>query len=140
MTIKILRLKSGEDVISNVKEVYDNNDRLISYLLVDPYTVSHYLDEDDYEFENEPETVDNKLKENKDGDLVLDISSSDTGLPDKPFKIERVRLQFYPWCPMSTEKSIFLTFDWVVTAYEPFPEIKEKYLNLLKEMGENNDD
>ncbi len=135
MTLKIVKLKSGEDVISDIKETYNDKEQLVAYLLNDPYIVTHYIDEDDYPFENEEEIVDDKLKENEDGNLVLDMNSTETGLPDKPFSIDRIRLQFYPWCPLSAEKALFLHYDWVVTAYEPHPEIKEKYLQLLKEVS-----
>lgn len=135
MTLKVVRLKTGEDVIADIKETYNDKEQLVAYMLHDPYVVTHYLDEDDYPFDV-TEDVDDQLKENNDGDLVLELDSSDTGLPDKPFAIEKVRLQFYPWCPLSSDKSLFIHYDWVVTAYEPYAEIREKYLELLKGLSD----
>lgn len=138
MTLKIVRLKSGEDVISDVKETYNDKDQLVAYLLQDPYVVTHYIDGEDYEF-NEEENVDDKVREGEEGELILDYESLGSGLPKKPFPIEKIRLQFYPWCPMSSDKSLFVHYDWVVTAYEPYAEIREKYLHLLKEMSDDNE-
>lgn len=135
MSLKIAKLKSGEDVIADIKETYNEQEQLVAYMLHDPYVVTHYLDGGDYDIE---EPVDDKVEENGEGNLVLDLDPifGGTGLPDKPFAIEKVRLQFYPWCPLSLDKSLFVHHDWIVTAYEPHPEIKEKYLNLLKEIAD----
>lgn len=37
MTVKLILLKSGEEVISDVKEFRDSEDNLVSYLFKDPY-------------------------------------------------------------------------------------------------------
>jgi len=136
MTIKVARLKSGDDVIADIKETYNDKEQLVAFLFNDPYVVTHYLDDDDYDFGEEEVNVDDKVRETGEGELILDYESLGSGLPSKPFAIEKVRLQFYPWCPLSSDKALFVHYDWVITAYEPYAEIREKYLQLLKEMSD----
>ena len=39
MSIQLVLLKSGEDVIADVKELRDDKDELISYVFKDPYKI-----------------------------------------------------------------------------------------------------
>ena len=51
MSIQLALLKSGEEVIADIKEYRDSDDILVSYLFKDPYTIkiktSQLLVEDD---------------------------------------------------------------------------------------------
>ncbi|SVB60188.1 uncharacterized protein METZ01_LOCUS213042, partial [marine metagenome] len=39
MSIQLVLLKSGEEVIADVKELRDTNDELVSYVFKDPYCI-----------------------------------------------------------------------------------------------------
>ena len=39
MTIKLVLLKSGEDIIADINEIYTENEKLISYLFKNPCSV-----------------------------------------------------------------------------------------------------
>ena len=39
MSVQLALLKSGEDVIADIKEYRDENDNLVSYLFRDPYII-----------------------------------------------------------------------------------------------------
>ena len=39
MSVQLALLKSGEDVIADIKEYRDSDDNLVSYLFKDPFTI-----------------------------------------------------------------------------------------------------
>jgi hypothetical protein len=47
-------------------------------------------------------------------------------------------ISLYPWMPLSEDKKIPITTDWVVTIVEPVLNLKEIYQNI-KHKGEEND-
>ena len=101
MTIKMAMLKSGEDVIADIKEVIvkeketdSDIQKPVLYVFDKPYIVK--LTDPDVLMEGEARTI---------------------------------SLLFYPWVPMSKEKEFYVSPDWVVTLYEPQDDIKESYMS-----------
>lgn len=150
MATKVCKLKDGNEIISDIKEIRNKEDEPIAYLLTSPYRVEHYLDEDDYfgreEIEEDDdgddgfdsdEVVDTKdLVAEPDGSLSLDMGRMDTGIPDEPFQLDKIRLQFYPWCPLAKDNRIHIPLDFLVTAYDAHPEVEQKYKDLIDRMLE----
>lgn len=152
MAIKVCKLRDGGvEIIADIKETRSTDgDKTIAYLLVNPYRVEHYLDEDDYfnreqEYEEGPmsdeedealdEVTEKNLTHELDGSVSLDLGSLDTGIPDEPFQLDKVRLQFYPWCPLAKDNKIFIPPDYLVTAYDAHPEVEAKYTALIDRMN-----
>jgi len=96
MSVKLLILKSYEDLIADVKEML-SGDKVIGYVLDNPYLV--------------------RLEE---------------GSQDLP-----ARVSFYPYAPLSKDKSIPIPCDWVVSILEPLDEVKKSYLENLDAKSEN---
>lgn len=157
MAIKVCKLRDGGvEIIADVKETRNSDGKPIAYLLINPYRVEHYLDENDYfanehdaeEDEYEEGTVDDDLERSGDPDEVgdsdlvheldgtvsLDLGRMDTGIPDEPFQLDKIRLQFYPWCPLAKDNKIYIPMDYLVTAYDAHPDVEEKYTALIERM------
>ena len=102
MTVKLLLLKSGEDVIADVTEMGsgDKNDRRV---------VGYFL--------NKPCVV--KLISN------TPLSTDETN-PKSETKSEMV-VRMHPWAPLAKENEIPLSTDWVVTMITPVEKIQEMY-------------
>ncbi len=128
MSVKIARLKSGEDVIADIKEVSakeDTNKTAIAFCFKHPYSVilddqseieMELWGEGDENIEDEPEILpENQEKIDKNPNLIL-----------------------YPWCPLATNKEFFVRLEEVVTVYDPHSEVTTKY-NELIQAKENND-
>jgi hypothetical protein len=103
MAVKLLVLKSGEDVIADVHEMVipekengegeENKKKVIGYYLRHPCRVKLF------------------------GDKV-----EGTGKSQSPFKIHLT-----PWSPLSKDEVIPMVVDWVVTITEPVDQLKEMY-------------
>ena len=62
MTVKLALLKSGEQVISDIKELVDENQKVISFVFENPYVVQFLTAELLYEeVSNEGEGVSHKV-------------------------------------------------------------------------------
>ena len=98
MTIKVLLLKSGEDVIADVREMLSSDEKhVIGYLLTKPCAV--------------------KLTRAPSTEVTTD---EDEGMPS-------TTVQMFPWMPLSKDNIIPVTSDWVVTMVNPQDKIKEMY-------------
>ena len=108
MTIKILVLKSGEDVIADVKEMMTPDNKVMGYFLNRPCVV--------------------KLISN--APLTADESN-----PKTETKSE-MSVRMHPWAPLAKEKEIPLTSEWVVTMITPIDKVLSMYKEqVLKEHG-----
>lgn len=112
MTVKLLLLKSGEEIISDVKEMVIGEDPDISR------TVGYYL--------KNPCTV--KINESS---LVSD-SSETIG----KFGYE---VSLYKWIPLSEDDQISIPIDWVVTMTNPVSKLKDMYMEDVIKNGEKHD-
>ena len=108
MTIKILVLKSGEDVIADIKEMMTPDNKVMGYLLTKPCVVKLMsaapltAEEDDKNTEHSSE----------------------------------VRIRMHPWAPLAKEKQVPLSTEWVVTMFSPIEKVLDMYKKqVLKENG-----
>ena len=99
MTVKVLVLKSGEDVIADVQEMMSSKDQVMGYFLNKPCVV--------------------KLQTSKPTQDELD--------PKQPEKQSDVSVSMYPWMPLAREKANPISNDWVVTMITPVEKIQEMY-------------
>tara|TARA_E500000305_G_scaffold11233_1_gene7619 strand:- start:201 stop:569 length:369 start_codon:yes stop_codon:yes gene_type:complete len=100
MTIKLLLLKSGEDVIADVTEMGtgDKQDRRV---------VGYFL---------------NKACIVKMGDPNV-LSEESEGPAKAGFAIS-----LFPWMPLSNEETIPITADWLITMVDPIDKLKQMYV------------
>ena len=113
MTIKILVLKSGEDVIADVKELLTSDKQVMGYLMTRPCVV--------------------KLITN--APLTADESN-----PKSETKSE-MSVRMHPWAPLAKEKVIPITTDWVVTMITPVEKVLKMYTeDVLEAYGDNNEE
>ena len=110
MTVKVLVMKSGEDVIADVQEMVNADQQVIGYFLTKPVVV--------------------KLTSNPTKD-ELD--------PDQPEKKSDISISMFPWMPLAREKAIPISTDWVVTMVTPQDKIEEMYTQDVLKNFKNND-
>ena len=110
MSVKLVMLKSGEDIITDVKEL-KTEEGIVGYYFHNPLIVKIY----------HPEAP-----------TVLNEDSSSREYESK------ISVQFYPWIPLSEESRIPCSADWVVTIVEPVQNVKKLYLESLN--GRNQGD
>jgi hypothetical protein len=106
MTIKLLLLKSGEDIISDVSEMVIGNEeskRVVGYYLTKPCVVK----------------------------VLKPITQSEK--EDQPK--QGLQVSLYPWMPLTTEEKIPVPADWVVTMVEPVSNLKEMYSKDVIDYG-----
>ena len=108
MTIKILVLKSGEDVIADIKEMMTSDNQVMGYILTKPCVVKLVsaapltAEEDDSNIEGSSE----------------------------------VRIRMHPWAPLAKEEQVPLTSEWVVTMVTPIDKVLDMYkTQVLKQNG-----
>ena len=112
MTIKILVLKSGEDVIADIKEMMTSDNQVMGYILTKPCVVKLVR--------SAPLTA-------EDDDSNTEGSSE-------------VRIRMHPWTPLAKEKEIPLTSEWVVTMITPIDKVLTMYKEqVLKDYGNSTD-
>ena len=110
MTVKVLVLKSGEDVIADVKELLTSDKQVMGYLMTRPCVV--------------------KLITN--APLTADESN-----PKSETKSE-MSVRMHPWAPLAKEKEIPLSTDWVVTMFTPVEKVLKMYTeDVLEAYGDN---
>ena len=112
MTIKLLLLKSGEDIISDIKEMVigeDEDRRVVGYFLNKPCLVKM-----------------------RDPSLLAEESTEEQ-------KKAAYQVSLYPWMPLSKDQMIPVAADWVVTIVEPIIKLSEMYVeDVLSRGTENN--
>ena len=119
MAIKLAVLKSGEDVIADIREMMvgdedtpDDKKKVVGYYFIKPCGV----------------TLKNK---------AIDVNES----ADDSFE-----LKLFPWCPLAKNDAIPMSTEWVVTLVDPVDKLREMYENevlskfkdQLKEKEEEN--
>ena len=113
MSIKLLQLKSGEDVIADVDEMTVGEDaekRVIGYYLNRACVVKLRR-----EIERTP---DQDAKETKRG----------------------YEVSLFPWMPLSAEDTIPVVADWVVTIVEPVERLIQMYMEDVVNGSRNQSD
>ena len=110
MSVKLVMLKSGEDIIADVKEI-KSEEGIVGYYFHNPLIVKTYHPE-------QPTVL------NEDGS-------------SREYE-SRISVQFYPWIPLSEESRIPCSADWVVTIVEPIKNVKKLYLESLNGRNQGN--
>ena len=110
MTVKLVMLKSGEDIVADVKEIKSDEQEVIGYFFHDPLIVKMY--------EPEEPTVLSEGTTNK-------YSS-------------KISILFYPWIPLSAENRVPCSADWVITMVEPIENLKKLYQEKIDGRDEGN--
>ena len=111
MTIKLLLLKSGEDMIADVTEMAygeDDSRRVVGY------------------YPNRPCVV--KMRDPN----VLEDQSEGRG------RKAGFEVSLFPWMPLSSEETIPVPSDWVVTMVTPTIKLTEMYIEDIVNYGKNN--
>ena len=111
MSVKLVMLKSGEDIIADVKEIKSVEQEVVGYYFHDPLIIKMYQPE-------EP--------------TVLNEEGSSRKYASK------ISVQFYPWIPLSEESRIPCSADWVVTIVEPVKNVKKLYRESLNGRNQGN--
>tara|TARA_B100000029_G_scaffold386240_1_gene382041 strand:- start:237 stop:605 length:369 start_codon:yes stop_codon:yes gene_type:complete len=98
MAVKLVILKSGEDVIADITEMVlkddtKENKRVVGYFLTRPCGVT--------------------LNNNN-----IDINDDNK---------DSYQIKLFPWCPLTKDDRIPFPTDWVVTVVEPIDKLKEMY-------------
>ena len=110
MTIKLLLLKSGEDVIADITEMGTGDEkdrRVVGYFLNKPCIIKM----------RDP----NVLAEEPDGTTKAGFAVS-----------------LYPWMPLSKEETIPIAADWLITMVEPIDKLKQMYVEDIVNHGSSN--
>ena len=101
MSIKITVLKTGEHIISDMKELMaDNEEKVQAYMLVNPHT--YEISEKQFMTEDEKE----------EGDYGIDVS-------------------LLPWLILSKDKKMIIPTDSVLTVVEPLESVTQLYLDKV---------
>jgi len=102
MSIKLTLLKTGEQLISDMKELSeDGKDEPKAYLLENPHTVE--INEKQFMTE----------EEKKDGDFGINVT-------------------LLPWIILSQDNQMIVPFDSVLTIVEPLNSVTQLYIDKLK--------
>ena len=102
MSIKITLLKTGEQLISDMKElVPEDQEQVHAYLLQNPHTVE--INEKQFMTE----------EEKKDGDFGINVT-------------------LLPWIILSQDNQMIVPFDSVLTIVEPLNSVTQLYIDKLK--------
>ena len=117
MTVKLVMLKSGEDIIADVKEIKSEED-VIGYFFHDPLIVKMYSPE-------EPVVLSEENGIESEHGTTKEISS-------------KVGITFYPWVPLAAEKKIPCSADWVITIVEPMQNLKKLYQEKINGRNKGN--
>jgi len=117
MTVKLVMLKSGEDIIADVKEIKSEED-VIGYFFHDPLIVKTYSPEEPVVLSEESGTV-------KDYGTTKESNS-------------KVGSTAYPWDPLSAENKIPCSADWVITMVEPMQNLKKLYQEKINGRDKGN--
>ena len=110
MTIKLLLLKSGEDIIADVTEmaVGEEEERTI---------VGYFLDKP----------------------CVIRMRDPNLIEEQGPKKQSGFQVSLIPWIPLSKETRIPVPADWLITMVEPAYKLKEMYVKDIVKNGNQSD-
>ena len=111
MTIKLLLLKSGEDMIADITEMSygeDDERRVVGYYLNKPCVI--------------------KMRDPN----VLEDQSEGRG------RKAGYEVSLFPWMPLSADENIPIPADWLVTMVEPTAKLTEMYVEDIVKYGKNN--
>ena len=111
MTIKLLLLKSGEDMVADVQEMVvgeEDKRRVVGYYLNRPCVIKM-----------------------RDPNLIPEMQESNV-------KKAGYEVSLFPWIPLSAEETIPIPSDWLVTMVDPAFKLKEMYTENIVNYGKDN--
>ena len=111
MTIRLLLLKSGEDIIADVSEMAageGENKIVVGYFLNRPCVIKM-----------------------RDPNLLTQESAD-------PTQKAGFSVSLFPWMPLSKEETIPITSDWVITIVEPMTKLTDMYTEDIVNYGKGN--
>ena len=111
MTIKVLVLKSGEDVLADVQEMMSSNQEVMGYFLTKPVVVK----------------------------LQTTGTPTQEELAPTSQKGSELSVTMFPWMPIARERSIPLSTDWDVTMVTPIEKIQAMYEKDVLNNGQETD-
>jgi len=101
MTVKLLLLKSGEDIIADIQEMVSEDSegqkRVFGYILTKPCIVKMH----------QPSVITEEVN---------------------PQQKASFQVSLYPWLPLSKDEKIPLSTDWVVTMVTPTDKLQQMYM------------
>jgi len=112
MTVKLLLLKSGEDIVADVKEMVvgsEENPRVVGYFLHKPCVVKM----------TPPTNVPEKFEDEPDSQKAS------------------FRVTLFPWMPLSKDNTIPVSADWVVTMVTPSDKLNNMYMEDVMNYGKD---
>jgi hypothetical protein len=110
MTIKLLLLKSGEDIIADVTEMAVGEEKERS-------VVGYFLDKP----------------------CVIRMRDPNLIEEQGPKKQSGFQVSLFPWIPLSKETRIPVPADWLITMVEPAYKLKEMYVKDIVKNGNQSD-
>ena len=110
MTIKLLLLKSGEDIIADVTEMAMGEGEQKS-------VVGYFLDKPCVIRMRDPNLIEEK----------------------GPKKQSGFQVSLFPWIPLSKDTRIPVPADWLITMVEPAYKLKEMYVKDIVKNGNQSD-
>jgi len=108
MTVKLLLLKSGEEIIADVQDIVNDKDQTIGYYLNKPCVVKIK----DIEVEREDKEKDSQ-------------------------NAAKFSIVIYPWIALTSDKFISIPVDWTITLVEPISKVKDMYKEQVMEYNQN---
>ena len=111
MTVKLILLKSGEDIIADITEMAvgeEENRRVIGYFLEKPCVVKMIAPK-------------------------LNQESEEDGAKKTGFEV-----RLFPWMPLSKDKKIPIPSDWLITMVEPVDKLAQMYTEDIVNYAETN--
>ena len=109
MTIKLVLLKSGEDIITDLTEMrvgQDEESRVVGYFFDKPCVIKM----------RNPQSMESEGNTQKAG----------------------YEVSLFPWLPLTPETKIPVAADWLITMVEPIEKLKEMYIEDIVEYGKDN--
>jgi hypothetical protein len=110
MAVKLVLLRTGETIISNVKEMVvgdENSGKVVGYYLENPCGI-----------------IIESL-----GDDEIDLSNNKT----------KMSIQLLNWIPLAKERKIPIISDWVVSIIDPIDDLRKTYEDANLVTGETNE-
>ena len=105
MSVRVVRMRNGEDVIADVFEIAskDEPEKAVAFRMDHPYNV-HVVETDQ--------------------DLLIETEGVQ--------QMRSPEIHFIPWAPLSKDRRVSLRLDEIVSAYDTYPEVIDKYNELVE--------
>ena len=105
MSVRVVRMRNGEDVIADIVDIAANDapKKAVAFRMDHPYNV-HVVETDQ--------------------DLLIESEGV--------HQMSSPEIQFIPWAPLCKDRRVILRLDEIISAYDTYPEVIEKYNELVE--------